>query len=131
MVCVMRKGHPAAFGALTLRAFLALRHLRIVQSAGDVRFVEEALLKSRLQRKVMATTQHWLTAFYIVERSDLVTALPESMVRRLNSDRRFVVASFPWAARSSHGVFTGHRRHDGRLAHRRLKAMFESVAREA
>ena len=48
MVCVMRKDHPAAkANRLTTRAFLALRHLRIVQSAGDMRFVEEALFRKR------------------------------------------------------------------------------------
>jgi DNA-binding transcriptional LysR family regulator len=131
MVCVMRTGHPAADGRLGMRDFLALRHLRIVQSAGDVRFVEEALLKKGMQRRVMATTPHWLAASYIIERSDLVTALPESMVRRLNSDGRFVVRPLPVGGNEFSWRLYWHRRYDARPAHRWLRTMFETVARNA
>lgn len=128
MVCVMRKGHPAASKRLTVRAFLDLRHLRIVQSAGDVRFVEGALLTSGLQRKVMATTPHWLAASYIVETSDLVTALPESMVRRLNSDGSFVVRPLPVGGAEFSWRLYWHRRYDALPAHRWLRALFGSLA---
>lgn len=130
MVCVMRKGHPAAATRLTTRAFLALRHLRIVQSAGDVRFVEEALSKHGLQRKVMATTPHWLAASYLVESSDLVTALPESMVRRLNADRRFAVRALPVGGGEFSWRLYWHRRYDARPAHQWIRLMFESINRE-
>jgi DNA-binding transcriptional LysR family regulator len=128
MVCVMRKDHPAAVAnRLTTRAFLSLRHLRIVQSAGDVRFVEEALFKHGLQRNVMATTPHWLAASYLVESSDLVTALPESMVRRLNADRRFAVRALPVGGGEFSWRLYWHRRFDARPAHRWVRSMFESI----
>lgn len=128
MVCVMRKDHPAAAAnRLTTRAFLSLRHLRIVQSAGDVRFVEEALFKHGLQRKVMATTPHWLAASYLVESSDLVTALSESMVRRLNVDRRFAVRALPVGGSEFSWRLYWHRRFDARPAHRWIRSMFESI----
>ena len=130
MVCVMRKGHPAADGRLTMRAFLSLRHLRIVQSAGDVRFVEEALLKRGLQRRVMATTPHWLAASYMVERSDLVTALPESMMRRLNRDGRFVVHPLPVGGNEFSWRLYWHRRYDSRPAHRWIRELFVAAAGE-
>jgi DNA-binding transcriptional LysR family regulator len=130
MVCVMRKDHPAATGPLTTRDFLALRHLRIVQSAGDMRFVEEALLKRGLRRRVMATTPHWLAASYLIERSDLVTALSESMVRRLNSGGRFAVRPLPVGGTEFSWRLYWHRRYDARPAHRWIRTMFESVARE-
>jgi DNA-binding transcriptional LysR family regulator len=130
MVCVMRKGHPAADSHLTMRAFLSLRHLRIVQSAGDVRFVEEALLKRGLQRRVMATTPHWLAASYMVERSDLVTALPESMMRRLNRDGRFAVRPLPVGGSEFSWRLYWHRRYDARPAHRWLRELFVAAAGE-
>jgi DNA-binding transcriptional LysR family regulator len=130
MVCVMRRGHPAATGRLTMRAFLSLRHLRIVHSTGDMRFVEEALLKKGLQRKVVATTPHWLAASYHIERSDLVTALSESMVRRLDTDGRFAVRPLPIGGNVFSWRLYWHRRYDARPAHRWIRTMFESVARE-
>jgi DNA-binding transcriptional LysR family regulator len=131
MVCVMRRGHPAArANRLTTRTFLGLRHLRIVQSAGDVRFVEEALFKHGLQRKVTATTPHWLAASYLVETTDLVTALPESMVRRLNIDGRFAVRPLPVGGGEFSWRLYWHRRFDARPAHRWIRTMFESLARE-
>ncbi len=130
MVCVMRKDHPAATGRFTAGDFLALRHLRIVQSAGDTRFVEEALSKRGLRRKVMATTPHWLAASYLIERSDLVTALSESMIGRLNGDGRFAVRRLPIGGAEFSWRLYWHRRYDARPAHRWLRAMFEQVARE-
>jgi DNA-binding transcriptional LysR family regulator len=130
MVCVMRKDHPAATGRLTTRDFLALRHLRIVQSAGDTRFVEESLAKRGLRRRVMATTPHWLAASYLIERSDLVTALSESMVGRLNGDGRFAVRPLPVGGAEFSWRLYWHRRYDARPAHRWLRTMFEQVARE-
>jgi DNA-binding transcriptional LysR family regulator len=130
MVCIMRKGHPAATGRLTMRDFLALRHLRIVQSAGDTRFVEQALLKRGLQRRIVATTPHWLAASYLIERSDLVTALSESMVRQLNGDGRFTIRPLPVGGAEFSWRLYWHRRYDARPAHRWIRTMFEAVARE-
>jgi DNA-binding transcriptional LysR family regulator len=131
MVCVMRKGHPAAAGRLTTRSFLSLRHLRIVQSAGDVRFVEEALFKHGLQRKVMATTPHWLAASYLVETSDLVTALPESMARRLSAEGRFAVRPLPVGGSEFSWRLYWHRRYDARPAHRWIRSMFDLTKSDA
>jgi DNA-binding transcriptional LysR family regulator len=130
MVCVMRKGHPAADSRLSMRAFLSLRHLRIVQSAGDMRFVEEALSRRGLQRRIMATTPHWLAASYMVERSDLVTALPESMMRRLNRDGRFVVRPLPVGGNEFSWRLYWHRRYDARPAHRWIRELFVAAASE-
>ena len=129
MVCVMRRGHPAAaLDRLTMRAFLALRHLRTVQSAGDVRFVEEALVKRGLQRKVMVTTPHWLAASYLVQTSDLVTALPESMIRRLNVQDQFAVRPLPVGGGEFSWRLYWHRRYDARPAHRWLRETLKTVA---
>ena len=129
MVCVMRKDHPAAAQRLTTRAFLALRHLRIVQSAGDMRFIEEALFRAGLQRRVMATTPHWLAASYLVETTDLVTALSESMVRRLNVDGRFAVRPLPVGGAEFSWRLYWHRRFDARPAHRWIRSLFEQLCK--
>jgi DNA-binding transcriptional LysR family regulator len=78
----------------------------------------------------MVTTPHWLAASYLIERSDLVTALSESMVRRLNGDGRFAVRPLPIGGAAFSWRLYWHRRYDARPAHRWLRAMFESVARE-
>jgi DNA-binding transcriptional LysR family regulator len=127
MVCIMRKGHPAAADRLSTRAFLSLRHLRIVQSAGDMRFVEEALLMRGMRRNVRATTPHWLAASYLIESSDLVTALPESMVKKLNADDRFVVRPLPLGGSQFSWRLYWHRRYDARPAHRWIRSIFESL----
>jgi DNA-binding transcriptional LysR family regulator len=129
MVCVMRKDHPAAAGRLTTRSFLALRHLRIVQSAGDMRFIEEALFKAGLQRKVVATTPHWLAASYLIETTDLVTALSESMMRRLNADGRFAVRPLPVGGAAFSWRLYWHRRFDGRPGHRWIRSLFEQISK--
>jgi DNA-binding transcriptional LysR family regulator len=128
MVCVMRRDHPAAkANRLTTRTFLGLRHLRIVQSAGDMRFIEEALFRHGLQRKVMATTPHWLAASYLVETTDLVTALSESMVRQLNVDGRFAVRPLPVGGAEFSWRLYWHRRFDARPAHCWIRTKLEEI----
>ena len=98
-----------------------------------MRFIEEALFRHGLQRKVMATTPHWLAASYLVETTDLVTALSESM----GGGGSTSTAASPCACcRSEWAEFSWrlywHRSpSDARPAHRWIRTKFEEIGRDS
>ena len=79
MVCVTSRSNPAALGELDLERFLALRHIRVVQHPGDVRFLDAALRDKGVARNVVVTIPHWMVALHAVSDSDLVVVAPERL----------------------------------------------------
>jgi len=78
-VCVMRSGHPLArLDRIPLKRFLAARHVD-VSLAGKTMPTYDVFLRSRgLQRNLVATVNHYATAYDVVRRSDLIAVLPWS-----------------------------------------------------
>lgn len=111
MVCVMRRGHRAASGELTIKRFLAERHVRISISPTDQRFVDNILAQSGQARDIALQTQHWTVLSSMLQETDLLSVMPESLARGLGDNlavRRlpFVTQPFDWHA-------YWHKRHDG------------------
>lgn len=78
-VCVMRAGHPLGrLEKIPLKKFLAARHID-VSLVGKTLPTYDVFLRSRgLQRNLVATVNHYATAYDVVRRSDLIAVLPWS-----------------------------------------------------
>lgn len=78
-VCVMRTGHPLGRAdKIPLKKFLAARHID-VSLIGKTQPTYDVFLRSRgLERNLVATVNHYATAFDVVRRSDLIAVLPHS-----------------------------------------------------
>jgi DNA-binding transcriptional LysR family regulator len=78
-VCVMRAGHPLArLEKIPLKKFLAARHID-VSLVGKTLPTYDVFLRSRgLQRNLVATVNHYATAYDVVRSSDLIAVLPWS-----------------------------------------------------
>jgi DNA-binding transcriptional LysR family regulator len=81
-ICLARQGHPVVKGAISLEQFVALEHALVAprqhRSAG---FVDRALAKRGLRRRVALTLPHFLVAPFVVASSDLVLTLPGRVAR--------------------------------------------------
>jgi DNA-binding transcriptional LysR family regulator len=112
MVCVMRRGHTASRGALTLERFLAQRHLKISMSPTDMRFVDDVLGQLQHKRDVALNVPHWLVAPHVLARTDMVSVMPGRLAASvvgttlIARDLPFASAPFTW-------TMYWHRRHDG------------------
>jgi DNA-binding transcriptional LysR family regulator len=126
MVCLLRKGHPCAKRPLNLDMFLQLRHINIIQSTADTRFIEGDLLRHRVRRNVVLNIPHWLAAPAIVEKTDLVAVVSERMANRFNDHGQFVVQPLPLARPHFVWRMYWHGRHNTGPAHIWLR---ESVKR--
>jgi DNA-binding transcriptional LysR family regulator len=82
--CVVRRGHPAP-AKPSLRAYAELQHLLITPTPGTNHeprrgFVDAALAKEGLRRRVVMTVPHFLVAPFIVASSDLVLTAPARLL---------------------------------------------------
>ncbi|MBN9429389.1 MAG: LysR family transcriptional regulator [Burkholderiales bacterium] len=112
MVCATRHDHPSTRRRLTVDTFLNLRHIRVVQHAGDVRFVDEHLQARGLRRNVAATIPHWLVALHSVTKSGLAMAIPERMARHFDRDGSLALRRIPVGGAVFDWQIYWHRRND-------------------
>lgn len=80
-VVLMRAGHPAAKGPLTLKTFLAYPHVLVAPIGAPGSYVDDALAKLGKSRRVVAVVRHFLAAPVIVARSDALLTCPASVAR--------------------------------------------------
>ncbi len=74
---VMRKNHPLAGKAVSMRNFLAARHLLVSRSGDAQDYVDRALQRDGLQRRVAVTVNHIAAVPKLLTHSDLIAVVPQ------------------------------------------------------
>lgn len=77
-ICVVREGHPILNEELTLEKYLDLPHIHISSRRTGSGYVDYALEKLNVKRRVVVRSQHYLTVPQLVTQTDLVATLPSS-----------------------------------------------------
>lgn len=75
-VGLVRAGHPAAQGGLTLDGYLAARHVVVSSPFAGHTVLEDALRAQGIQRKVTLRIPHFTILPSVIAHSDLLVALP-------------------------------------------------------
>lgn len=81
-VCAMRPGHPHADSKLSLDNYLAMTHIHISSRRNGLGYVDLALGKMGVQRRVALRSQHYLMASQVLQQTDMVMTVPERFARR-------------------------------------------------
>jgi DNA-binding transcriptional LysR family regulator len=81
LLCLARRGHPAAARRLTMARFAALSHVQIAPRGHPGGAVDEALGREGLERRVAVRVGSFLAAPLLVAQSDLVLTAPERLAR--------------------------------------------------
>lgn len=82
-VCAMRQGHPSAGKEVfKLDDYLALSHIHISSRRSGLGYVDLALGKMGIQRKVALRSQHYLMASQVLQQTDMVMTVPERFAKR-------------------------------------------------
>ncbi len=130
MVCVMRRGHPAARGRLGLERLLGLQHLRVSISPVDSRFVDDALARLGHRRRVAANVPHWLVVPEVLRATDLVAVMPERFADVLaRAVDGFARRGLPLPETSFEWSLYWHRRHEGSRQHKWLRGIVADAMR--
>ena len=127
MVCIMNKKHPLANEELQVNNFTNLRHINIVQSVIDTRFIDEDLSNLQLERNVVLNIPHWLAAPAIVEHTNLVAAISDRMAQQLKSKYQFVIKSLPVGESKFHWKLYWHKRYDSDPPQKWLRELVRKV----
>ena len=75
-VCAVRKDHPIIKQGLTLKRYLALKHIHISSRRRGLGLADIALNTLGYQRNIQFRVQHYLAAPEIIRRSDLACTMP-------------------------------------------------------
>jgi DNA-binding transcriptional LysR family regulator len=126
MVCLMRKGHPAASGNLTVDAFVEQEHMKVSISPTDVRFVDDMLAQLGHSRKIALNVPHWLVVPHALKKTDLFAVMPGHLATALMDDD-LRMAELPFPSAPFEWKMYWHLRHDQSKANRWLRDQISAV----
>ncbi|MDB5360301.1 MAG: LysR family transcriptional regulator [Rhodospirillales bacterium] len=130
-VVLMRRGHPAeAQGALTMATFAAAPHLVITSSGEGIAFVDEALAREGLSRRV-ALRAPLLATWAALLQSDMIAVISERAAREFSRLASLTILSLPFPSPNLTTAMLWHRRVSGVHAHRWLRELVIRVAKTA
>jgi DNA-binding transcriptional LysR family regulator len=75
--CAMREGHALARGRFDLKRYAEARHLLITPRGDPSGFVDEALARHGLTRRIALTVNHFTVVPSIIASTDLITTIPK------------------------------------------------------
>lgn len=96
-VCLMRRGHRLDKKRISLAEYSGAEHLVVVSAGTGHGKVDELLQRSGVARNVQLTVPHFVSVGHILQRSDLITTVPEKLAERLLEP--FGLAKVPHPAR--------------------------------
>lgn len=108
----MRKGHPLANTPLSLEAFVAARHLLISLSGETHSYVDAALSRRGLSRRVAASVNHFHAIPAVLRRSDLIAVVPEISARDPAFSNDIIFRDLPIELDPINLYLLWHTRHD-------------------
>ena len=94
-VCVMREDHPLAKGILTLDRFVEARHVLVRPSGDSGSLLDDMLAKRKMKRRINISVTQLISAFYLMENSDQVTAVFRSAADYCIANGRFKLVARP------------------------------------
>ncbi|MBA1292463.1 LysR family transcriptional regulator [Pseudomonas lurida] len=102
LVCVMRPGHPLAGKKMSMDEFLAAGHIHVAVTSHDLRFVDNTLVESKLERNIVITVPHWLILPAVLSDTNYIAVFSEKLARQLPdgviawSEMPFFCPTFNW-----------------------------------
>ena len=129
-VVLLRRSHQAASSRkLTIEAFAALPHLEISSSRQNTNFIDDALSRSKLARRIRWRAP-FLSAVRILAASDAAAVLPRRIGRELIGYRPLVIRDLPFPSPTIETAMTWPRWFDNQPSHRWLREHVERTAQD-
>jgi DNA-binding transcriptional LysR family regulator len=95
-VCLMRRTHPLAVKArLSLQAFAAAEHVRVLAAGTGHGRVDQALEHQGLHRRIRLTVPHYVALGDVLSHSDLIATVPERFAQRVTGPFDLTTRALP------------------------------------
>jgi DNA-binding transcriptional LysR family regulator len=83
MTCLVSLNHPVNSGDhLTLDKYVSMKHMLISREGTRIGVIDEWLAEKGLERRIALIVPHFLSAPFIVSKTDTLLSLPERIARR-------------------------------------------------
>ncbi len=128
-VTLMRRGHPLA-KRMTLEGFAAAGHVTVALEGQGVNWIDAALAARDLSRRIVLTLPNFTTVPFVVGASDLISTLPQRLVKRLQAAAPVVSAPPPLPNRAVTIHLAWHPRSTASPLHAWLRTTIKSIAGE-
>ncbi|MDB5600311.1 MAG: transcriptional regulator [Xanthobacteraceae bacterium] len=128
-VVVLRKDHPVmADAVLSIESFAALSHLDVSSLHDDTDFVDQALSRRKLTRRI-GLRAPFLSAVRILAASDMVSIFRRHIAEELVRYRPLAIRPLPHASPIVETAMLWHRRLDHQPAHRWLREVVRDLCK--
>jgi len=117
-VCIVRRNHPAARAPLDLGAFLELSHLLVSPEGSGIGYVDAALAKQGLKRRLAITLPHMHAVPALIARTDMIATVMGGAVATSGHAHELCVLDPPLDLEPVQFVMSWHRRNDTHPAQR-------------
>lgn len=94
-VCLMRRGHRLDKKRITIHDFTAADHLMVVSAGTGHGKVDDLIRRAGVERRVQLTVPHYVSVGHLLQRSDLITTVPEKLADRLMAPFGLVKVAHP------------------------------------
>lgn len=125
--CILRRGHPAAGAPLDIQTFLGLSHLLVSPEGDRFGYVDAALARLGLKRRIALTLPHMQAAPALVARSDMIATVMAGVVAVSGRAHELCVLDPPLDLDLVRFVMSWHRRNDVHPAQRWLRDCIASL----
>lgn len=120
-VCIVRKGHAAAGAPIDLRTFLDLSHLLVSPEGDGVGYVDAALAKLRMKRRIALTLPHMNAVPALIARTNMISTIMNGAITASGHADELCVIEPPLDLEAVAFVMSWHRRNDVHPAQRWLR----------
>lgn len=120
-VCLLASDHPLSKKKLTLERYLEMRHCLISFNDSRPGIVDTTLSAMGEKRKVAVSVPHFLTASYLVAKSDLAVSLPRRLALQLARQEGLVAKELPFTTPSFSIYLYWHIRNQNNPVHSWLR----------
>jgi len=130
MACVVGIQHMIGkSGRLTLEEYVSRKHMLISRTGTRVGLIDEWLAEKGLARRIALIVPHFLSAPFIVAKTDMILSLPERIATDFIGLAPLKIVSIPIELPAYDLVMVWHPLHDLDPAHRWLRDQIVEVSR--
>lgn len=122
-----RAGHPELAGKLSMKRYLGLEHLQISTRGNPHGYVDAVLDRKGVERRVKVTVPHFLSAPFLLLRTDLVATEPRRLLEPVREVLGLVLMEPPFAIPRFAVTLDWHSRYDNDAGHAWLRGVIESL----
>jgi DNA-binding transcriptional LysR family regulator len=122
MACLVRRNHFANRGnRLTLDEYVSMKHMLISRTGTRIGLIDDWLAEKGLERRIALIVPHFLSAPFIVAKTDMLLSLPERIAEKFVGLAPLSVLSVPFDLPAYDLVMVWHPLRETDPAHRWLR----------